>query len=74
MKNFSLKSFFASSTFRLVFIYVALIMAMSMSFSVIFFATSSHELGRQLPPDSLFQGILVSYAVFPSAIFLRGLP
>jgi two-component system sensor histidine kinase CiaH len=46
-----------STTTRLAFSYLAIIMLMSIGFSLIFFNTSSYQLGRQLPPDSwLHQG------------------
>jgi len=41
-------------TWRLAETYLLIIMLMSLGFSVVFYRTSSHELGRQLPPDSLF--------------------
>jgi signal transduction histidine kinase len=50
-----LKDFFGSSTARLAMSYLLIIMVMSLSFSVVSYNTSSRALGRQLPPDSLFQ-------------------
>ncbi|HSX07290.1 MAG TPA: HAMP domain-containing sensor histidine kinase [Candidatus Saccharimonadales bacterium] len=41
-----------STTARLALSYLAIIMAMSAGFSCVFYYTSSHELGRQVPPDS----------------------
>lgn len=41
------------STLRLAASYLVVIMVMSLGFSYIFYHTSSHELGRQLPPDRL---------------------
>lgn len=46
--------FLRSTTVRLAASYLAIIMVLSISFSWVFYKTSAHELGRQLPPDSLF--------------------
>jgi two-component system sensor histidine kinase CiaH len=43
-----------STTIRLASSYLAIIMLMSIAFSVAFYATSSHQLGRQIPPPSSF--------------------
>lgn len=43
-----------SATGRLAATYLGIIMLMSIGFSVMFYNTSSHQLGRQLPPDSYF--------------------
>jgi signal transduction histidine kinase len=43
---------FDRHTLRLALSYLALIMVMSIGFSVVFYNTSWHELGRQLPPPS----------------------
>lgn len=51
----SLKDFSQSATARLALSYLAIIMIMSIGFSIIFFYTSSNQLGRQLPqhgPDN----------------------
>jgi two-component system sensor histidine kinase CiaH len=50
----NLKHFFTSTTGRLAASYLAIIMLMSVGFSVVFYHTSSQELGRQLPPQSFF--------------------
>jgi len=44
------KSFAGTTTARLSLSYLAIIMLMSIGFSVVFFNTSTHELGRQGPP------------------------
>lgn len=44
-----------STTVRLASSYLAIIMLMSIGFSVVFYATSSHQLGRQLPPPGSFR-------------------
>lgn len=49
-----LKQFFSSATGRLAASYLAIIMLMSIGFSVVFYHASSHELGRQIPPPSVF--------------------
>ena len=43
-----------ASTLRLGGSYLLIIMAMSLSFSYVFYHEASREVGRQLPPDSLF--------------------
>ncbi|MDB5160881.1 MAG: putative Histidine kinase [Candidatus Saccharibacteria bacterium] len=43
---------FDKHTLRLTISYLAVIMLMSIGFSVVFYNTSWHELGRQLPPQS----------------------
>jgi two-component system sensor histidine kinase CiaH len=40
-------------TFSLTGTYLVIIMIMSLGFSIVFYNTSSHELGRQIPPNSL---------------------
>ncbi len=50
----SIKNFTGSTTARLTASYLSIIMVMSLSFSAVSYNTSSHELGRQLPPQSLF--------------------
>ncbi len=41
-------------TARLALSYLSIIMALSLAFSVVFYRTSAHELGRQLPPSSFY--------------------
>jgi two-component system sensor histidine kinase CiaH len=41
------------TTLRLSASYLAIIMVMSVGFSIVFYNTSSHQLGRQFPPDKL---------------------
>jgi two-component system sensor histidine kinase CiaH len=55
MNSRSVMSFFGTRTARLAASYLFIIMVMSLSFSVVSYNTSSHALGGQLPPDSLFQ-------------------
>lgn len=55
--KFSMKSivtFAESRIARLAMSYLAIIMIMSIGFSVVFYNTSSNELGRKLPPPSFF--------------------
>lgn len=52
----TLIKFARSSTARLALSYLAIIMIMSVGFSVVFYNTSSHELGRKLPPPSSLFG------------------
>ena len=47
--------FARSSTARLAASYLAIIMIMSVGFSVVFYNTSSNEIGRKLPPPSFIQ-------------------
>lgn len=49
-----IRHFLQSRTARLAASYLAIIMLMSVGFSVIFYNTSSHELQRKLPPPSIF--------------------
>lgn len=46
-----------SQTIRLAMSYLVVIMVMSLSFSVIVYHTSAREIGRQLPPNSLYSNI-----------------
>jgi two-component system, OmpR family, sensor histidine kinase CiaH len=55
MNKLAVRNFFGSTTARLAASYLSIIMVMSLSFSIVSYNTSSRELGRQLPPDSLFQ-------------------
>ncbi|MEK7594330.1 MAG: HAMP domain-containing sensor histidine kinase [Patescibacteria group bacterium] len=50
----SVTRFIRTTTARLAASYLLIIMAMSIGFSFVFYQTSSHELGRQLPPPSVF--------------------
>jgi signal transduction histidine kinase len=52
-------------TLRLAASYLAVIMVMSVGFSIVIYHTSAHEIGRQLPPSSLYSDIDgSSYDVF----------
>lgn len=44
---------------RLAMTYLAIIMLMSIGFSVVFYHTSYNQIGRQLPPRSLYQRALI---------------
>jgi two-component system sensor histidine kinase CiaH len=46
---------FKKPVMRLALSYLAIIMLMSIGFSAIFYTASAHELGRQLPPPSLYE-------------------
>jgi signal transduction histidine kinase len=50
----SVTAFLKSATFRLAASYLLIIMALSIGFSGVIYETSSHELGRQVPPPSFF--------------------
>ncbi len=54
MKLPAVHSFLRSSTARLAASYLAVIMVLSIGFSIVLYNTSFHELGRQIPPPSLF--------------------
>ena len=45
----------SSTTARLTASYLAVIMVLSLAFSFVIYKESSHELGRQIPPASLFE-------------------
>jgi signal transduction histidine kinase len=51
-----LTSFIKSTTARLAASYLAIIMVLSVFFSFVFYNTSAHELGRQLPPPEFYNG------------------
>src|SRR5665213_1595394 len=55
MKAQSLTSFLRSATARLAASYLAIIVVLSIGFSYVLYKTSSLELGRQIPPSSLFR-------------------
>lgn len=44
----------STNTLRVTAGYLSIIMVMSIAFSFVFYRTSASELGRQLPPDSIF--------------------
>lgn len=46
-----------TSTVRLTLSYLAIIMVMSIGFSIVFYNTSSHELGRRFPPPAFLNTI-----------------
>jgi signal transduction histidine kinase len=52
-----LEKFWASTTTRLAASYLAIIMLMSVGFSIVFYNASWHELGRQVPPPDSSYGI-----------------
>lgn len=52
MQTRRLKHFIKAPTTRLAATYLGIIMIMSLGFSVVLYNTSSHQLGRQLPPNS----------------------
>jgi two-component system sensor histidine kinase CiaH len=54
MKTHKITSFLGSTTARLAASYLAIIMVLSISFSYVLYKTSAHELGRQIPPVSMF--------------------
>jgi two-component system sensor histidine kinase CiaH len=56
MRLSRLKTTISSPTARLAGTYLVIILVMSLGFSYVLYNTSAHELGRQLPPDSLFHG------------------
>lgn len=51
-----LKSFLKTDTARLMLTYLGIIMAMSLSFSIVQYATSASQLERQRPPQTGFEG------------------
>lgn len=51
-----LKAFLRTDTARLMLTYLGIIMAMSLSFSIVQYATSASQLERQRPPQSGFEG------------------
>lgn len=60
MNIVELKRFLHSSTARLALSYLLIIMLMSIGFSWVFFHTTSRELGRQLPPRSIYERRLLT--------------
>jgi signal transduction histidine kinase len=55
MRGKSVAKFLKSATFRLAASYLLIIMVLSIAFSAVIYETSSHELGRQVPPSSFFE-------------------
>lgn len=49
-----LRRILTANTFRLAATYLAIIMVMSVGFSIVFFQASYHQLGRQVPPHNLY--------------------
>ncbi|MDB5175183.1 MAG: putative Histidine kinase [Candidatus Saccharibacteria bacterium] len=56
MRTSKLKTFVASPTAGLAATYLAIIMILSIGFSLVFYNASSHALYRQVPPHSFYQG------------------
>lgn len=54
MNVHTVRKFSKSPTARLAATYLSVIMVMSIGFSIVLYTTSSAQLGRQLPPDSLY--------------------
>ena len=54
MKTRQVTDFLGSATARLAASYLAIIMVLCISFSYVLYKTSAHELGRQIPPVSIF--------------------
>jgi two-component system sensor histidine kinase CiaH len=50
-----MRDFLRSTTARLAATYLGLIMILSIGFSFALYNTSSHQIGRQLPPNSLYE-------------------
>jgi two-component system sensor histidine kinase CiaH len=57
--------FLRSATGRLAMTYLAIIMFMSIGFSIVFYNTSAHQLGRQLPPRALYGDGFISNGFRP---------
>jgi two-component system sensor histidine kinase CiaH len=55
MRSHQIKRIIKAPTTQLAATYLAIILFMSVSFSVVLYNTSSQQLGRQLPPDSFFR-------------------
>ena len=51
--------FLRSSTYRLALTYLSIIMLMSIGFSFVFYNTSTHQLGRQLPPREIINKSII---------------
>jgi len=54
MKWLRIKRLLTATTTKLAGTYLLIIMLMSIGFSIVFYNTSSHQLGRQLPPTSAY--------------------
>jgi two-component system sensor histidine kinase CiaH len=57
VKTIRIRKLFKSSTLRVALSYLAIIMIMSIFFSLVFYNTSIKELNRQLPPPSFYEGL-----------------
>lgn len=55
-----LRHFFSSRTVRLALTYLLVIMIMSVGFSIVFYHTSYHELGRQLPSRNFYHRFAIN--------------
>ena len=51
----AIKRFAASTTARLAASYLGIIMVLSVGFSFVLYKTSAHELGREIPPPTMFR-------------------
>lgn len=58
MNTATVNTFIKSPTGRLTATYLAIIMLMSIGFSVVFYHTSVKQLGRQLPPQSIYDTLI----------------
>jgi two-component system sensor histidine kinase CiaH len=61
MKARTITHFLRSTTARLAASYLAIIIILSVGFSFVLYKTSAHELGRQIPPTSLFESNQLSF-------------
>lgn len=61
-----------STTGRLTLTYLMIIMVMSIGFSVVLYKTSSHELGRQIPPDAFFRNQMNNDDATPVVVSQQG--
>lgn len=57
MKTADIKPFLKSTTAKLAATYLGIIMLMSIGFSIVLYQTSSQQLGRQLPPPSVYGSV-----------------
>lgn len=61
MRQLNISKFISRSTLKLASTYLAIIMLMSVGFSLIFYQTSAAQLGRQVPAEINYEGTRIGY-------------
>ncbi len=72
MQITGVKHFLQATSVRLMLTYLSIIMLMSIGFSIVFYNTSSHQLGRQVPTGAYFNDRIIGVGGSSAPDSLRG--